>query len=264
MALIEGLRAKRSTAAKNASVSRSAFAELKGPLECERKFIIHKTSLLQHVNLDLLPQLNIRQDYFPRSLVLSMATMIGAIEGRKIDSSVIEHLSQARVRRVRSDKGEKYYLEAKGPRAVNDGARLEISVEIDYERYRNLRRFASDGRIDKVRYLFETKYLGRDGSFGILNAELDQLLRIAGRDVSNKRWNSFFTIDLEFANRAQLVAFSEDQPTVSTLLSAIELTNNRPHLRKALSTRRLARRGFDRHAKSAILEIFGAQFNSIT
>ena len=225
------------------------------PLTVEReiRYFINLADLRTHVMLDPSQSVKIVQRYFPKDL-------LGLIKGFVAEMGQFHPLingvvfSQARIRRAEGPDGVSYTLEAKGPFQTRvRGERREMPITISAELYKDLLPFASAGAYEKVRYPIEGRIISSDGAACKVQAEID-LPMGAGRDFRSidKRQLNFAFVDVELPHKELVRPLRAGAHSFTFLQRAIDLSRADPETLAAVSTRRIAKRGFDQKAWAAI------------
>ncbi len=231
-----------------------------GP-EIEAQFFIPLDALTEMINLESLPQREIRQTQIsPKDahLAAHLMTFMGA--AAIVDDNF--NLSQARVRKVIYGDADTIhcYFQCKGTLPQSDAAkaagepeiRTEISCPLHPQLYDKLERVFGNGTVTKKRYVVEGELLG-DGEVHPLKAEID-ILHSAGpsAEALPKKAQAFALVDVELPNAESFSALREGKHSFRFLDSAIEITDGEhSDADKHLGMKRLAKKGWNKKADAA-------------
>lgn len=202
------------------------------------------------------PSIKLEQHYFPKNVVQQLKDEF-ALHALVDDSSAF---TVARIRRTEPSSGNtEYQVEFKGPK---DGiCRREFGIDISKDVYRSLIKLATAGSVEKRRFHVNghIEYQGR--RFQTV-AEVD-VIRKAGRPASPVPV-LLGTIDIEISSAdatkalAVVTALRQGRHSFDFLRECVELMSDERDLGRALTTRRLAKHGFDAERRAAVAELKSA------
>lgn len=231
-----------------------------GP-EIEAQFFIPLDALTEMINLESLPQREIRQTQIsPKDahLAAHLMTFMGA--GAIVDDNF--NLSQARVRKVIYGDADTIhcYFQCKGTLPQSDAAkaagepeiRTEISCPLHPQLYDTLERVFGNGTVLKKRFVVEGELQREDRSHP-LKAEIDILLGAgpSGEPLPEKA-RAFALVDIELPDTESFLTLREGKHSFRFLDSAIEITDGEhPSADKHLGMKRLAKKGWSKNAEAA-------------
>lgn len=196
----------------------------------------------------------IEQHYFPRKMVGELVTSFDLHQ--RVEAS--EDFSSARIRKVAHPSGPStYYLEFKGTKESIDGAKIsrrEFGIEIPKALFSQLKEHAVAGSLIKRRYEVRGHFLL--GGSSPLVAQID-LVEEAGQPL-RKLPREFCTVDVEVTDAHHAKLLRANRHSLEFLKDCVELADTG----KMLSTRRLAKRGFDEEQRATLKGIIAAALES--
>jgi hypothetical protein len=235
---------------------------LQSVTETELKFALTE-EVLATLNLDTITPLTVTQYYLPDAVHDSLVDSI--LAGSGIDRDALPDgiaFSQMRVRKIQSDAGETYYLQAKAKLPDGEAAqKIEIGTEISEEEYKSLRDYskaAQAGMIKKYRYKIEGEL--NDGSEVMpVTAEVDVVLKAGPKGEKVRTKFPIASVDIEVSDLSHLALLRSGHHSFEFLKGQVILTDADPKLRKALSTSGLGRKGVSARTEQALEEINSQQ-----
>lgn len=202
------------------------------------------------------PAIKLEQHYFPKEVVrkLKEELTLHAL----VDSS--DEFTVARIRRTLLPCGKvDHQIEFKGPK---DGiCRREFGIDISRDVYRGLLKLATAGSVEKRRFQVQG-HIEYHGQRLETVAEVD-VIRKAGRPASPLPV-LLGTIDVEISSvdstraGAVIAALRKGKHSFDFLRECVELMNDDRDLGRALTTRKLAKHGFDSERRAAVEELKSA------
>lgn len=231
--------------------------------EEEAKYFVPLGVVTDYIDLNPKSATNIRQDYFPPHTLERLIPFALHHLGSELDPSDLD-LSQARLRSEVLKKEQQFWLHLKGPRLDwSSGRRVELPFALDPLLYQALKLAATDGTLVKDRTHAVGQVFPERESPLSLRAEID-VLRAAGCNSGFKKIGdlSFVLIDVEGSEKA-LNALRHGAHSFPFLgKHAIELSGAPDadevvrEAQRLLSSRRLARKGFDEKARAIVKKLF--------
>lgn len=189
-----------------------------------------------------LPFTVIEQHYFPRKTVKDLLR----------DFQVAEHVpdvrdfSSARIRRARAPSGEvSYAIEFKGKKAAFEGSRIvrrEFGISIPKGVYSRLLSSATAGTLRKRRHDIDGE-IQHNGTKYRTTAQVDVVLA-AGKNLKDVKVH-FSTVDIELPRVEFVTSLRAGKHSWQFLHKCFDITFGDSEAARELSTRRIAKHGFD-------------------
>jgi hypothetical protein len=189
-----------------------------------------------------LPFTMIEQHYFPRE----------AVEELLRDFQVAEQVpdvgdfSSARIRRARAPSGEvSYAIEFKGKKATFEGSRIvrrEFGISIPRGVYSRLLSSATAGTLRKRRHDIDGE-IHHSGTKYRTTAQIDLVLA-AGKNLKDVKVH-FSTVDIELPRVEFVTSLRAGKHSWQFLHKCLDITFGESDAARELSTRRIAKYGFD-------------------
>ena len=189
----------------------------------------------------------LEQHYFSREEVKRL----------RLEYSLHEHLEHsheftvARVRQTKTHAGERSYLiEFKGRK--EDICRREYGIALSRKEYRELLERASAGSVEKRRFEIEG-HIEHNGSHVKAVAQVDVLLK-AGRPPATLT-TSLITVDVELSSVELAEALRRGKHSFRFLERCLDISTDGTDAAKSLTTRKLAKYGFDKERRDALRKL---------
>lgn len=184
----------------------------------------------------------IEQRYFPRDMIPELLR-----EFRVADMVPgVEDFSSARIRRARTPSGEvSYAIEFKGKKASFEGSRIfrrEFGISLPHDVYSQLLPNATAGAIRKHRFEIEG-YIKHHGENSPATAQVDVVTH-AGVFLEKVKVD-FCTVDIELPSVDFITSLRAGKHSWKFLDACLDITFNESDATRALSTRKVAKNGFD-------------------
>lgn len=224
-------------------------------LEREVKFFMPIDELRQWLQFDQLETLELRQRYFPASLLSNAEAIVRTRYGLELPEKISP--VQARLRETIGVSGTSYCLELKGAKYGPPGKaieRMEIPLPLTKEAFEVLSAFATDGTIIKTRYQVPGTIEDRHGLQIPVIAQIDVIALAHKAENSKDRYvGSFATVDIELPDKSLLKRLRNGHHSFEFLRhGAVDLALQDDEVVHAVSNNRLGRKGFDDKARHAI------------
>lgn len=215
--------------------------------EIEAKFLVPA-----HVSKQVTKGLSftlIEQRYFPRTMTsellreFQVAQMVPGIED----------FSSARIRRAKTPSGENSYaIEFKGKKASFEGSRIfrrEFGITLPHDVYSQLLSNATGGAIRKHRFDIDGN-IEHGGKSSPATAQVDVVTH-AGVFLDKVKVD-FCTVDIELPLVEFITSLRAGKHSWRFLDSCLDITFNESDATRALSTRKVAKNGFDDERQKAL------------
>lgn len=189
-----------------------------------------------------LPFTMIEQHYFPRDAVN------GLLRDFQVADQVpdVADFSSARIRRARAPSGEvSYAIEFKGKKAAFKGSRIfrrEFGILIPKSMYSQLLSSATAGTLRKRRHDVAGE-IKHEGVTYRTTAQIDVVLA-AGKNLKDVKVH-FSTVDIELPRVEFVTSLRAGKHSWQFLHKCFDITFGDSEAARELSTRRIARHGFD-------------------
>lgn len=201
----------------------------------------------------------ISQFYFPDEVAELIAMLAIEIANMQRELNP-KDFTRPRIRMTEKSGSAEFALQIKGAKEGEKNARVicpELSIPIDRVLFERLLGHYRFGGLEKLRLPVTGYVVGAAGQLCPVKADVDQLLRVGPVEHGRPRDDlqgkiDFLLADIELPNIEWLNPVRNRKHSFSFLESAVELTACKGSLRKALSSRRLARCGFDDRAMEAV------------
>jgi hypothetical protein len=158
----------------------------------------------------------------------------------------VEEFSSARVRRARAPSGEiSYAIEFKGKKSAFEGSRIyrrEFGIVIPKDVYSELIPSATAGALRKRRYDIPG-VIKHEGVKHRMNAQIDVVLA-AGKKCNDVKVH-FSTVDIELPHLEFATSLRAGRHSWQFLDDCVDITFSDVEAARELSTRRIAKNGFD-------------------
>ena len=227
-------------------------------VERELRFFMPLSLLGEYLDVKKLRRCHIEQHYFSAEHFPLISIFAGEMAGVGLLPKDLR-ITQAKIRTISSDgSGSESCLEIKGRQPHHDTLeRLEFSVPIKRESFKRLRELAGGGCLTKSRYHAPgvISINNRDRARVIAEIDVYDLVGKTRQLTGCSEKHDFATIDLEIPDKGLLGPLADGKHSLDFLFHAISLTDHDKRIQKALSSQRIARKGLDRRALDALLQL---------
>ena len=221
-------------------------------VEREVRFVVSAEVVREYLELEILPCRYIRQHFFHREWHEVIAVFTNELSGAETLPADF-HPTQLRIRQIDQLGRSSYFLECKGRTPEhNKLERIEISVPIEHSLFAKLLPLASAGCLEKYRFTAPGALLPFPAEQVAVDAEIDLLVSAGGSAVGE---TDFLLIDVELPSRVYIDDLRAGRHNFPFLFGVKDLALHAKSLRRPLGTQRLARKGFDRKAKTAVTQL---------
>jgi hypothetical protein len=247
---------------------RTQFADLQGTsafheVERELRYFLSLEKLQKFANLPGLHFKVITQHSIPKEDYAAVRKLISPDAAALLFDSILA--KRARIRHLHSGNQDLFYLQTKSAKREINGHKIERSeptVRISAELFYKLRPIATYGSLAKLRAVARGEISSMNKADRAVELHVDLLLAAGKMDsrgsiplINPKDLPGSIT-ELEFSRRECLPKLLQGEHTFAELLRDCPIVSKASkEIRKAVSTSRIARDGYDRQAREAMLAL---------